>query len=304
MPIIVLGEAYEQKPIDVYLSKIGADMGNQDQKIFERGHALEPHALEALRKKSGLELVVPQTDEERYGKFWFAHPEQPWMFANLDAFVGDPRKEIAEAKSVWAYKYQEIKEQGLSEIYQIQGQAQMAVTGASVNHFSVFSAEYWDCLYFPLERDEEMIEMIIAKGKEFWENHVLRQEPPRDENYVYEAPVMKMKSGEYKDMSDSEAMTKAMEQYVKAHWAHKDAEEAKDAAKVVLAGLMEISEEEAVSVHGKKMTFRPSKSTSMDMKLLVATHPEVKPAKFKVERWSKRPSLTVYVGKRPEADKK
>ncbi len=136
-----------------------------------------------------LEAVVADEFESRskdvYGKkitlrrsncMW-QHPEYPWMIANIDrTVVGNPKAGF-EAKTTNTFLGGEWQGDLVPDAYYIQCQHYMAVMG-------------WDLVYIacliggqrfvtkPIHRNDDFIAAMIEREKAFWEENVLKDEPP------------------------------------------------------------------------------------------------------------------------------
>lgn len=98
--------------------------------------------------------------------------EYPFMLADLDGVINDNGElVIFEAKTASAYKLSEW-EKGVPFGYILQVQHYMAVTGAKKAYVAaiVGGQHYFQYL---VERDEVLIQKIIAVEKKFWEDNIL-----------------------------------------------------------------------------------------------------------------------------------
>lgn len=114
-----------------------------------------------------------------------SHPVHPWMTANIDRRLisrSDGRvasiREGLECKTASFFTAKEWGESGdqIPIQYLIQVMHYMAVTGWDAWHVAVLIAGN-DFRTFRIARDEEMIEDLIKREKEFWD-HVLSDTPP------------------------------------------------------------------------------------------------------------------------------
>ena len=302
-PVIVLGDVYGKTPLDVYLDKMGrgqeVDPNSPD---IQRGSMLEHYPVDMFTRDTGADVYRPRTLDERYSGFWFDHPDVGCFYANLDGYVGKPSEQIVEVKCPRMAGFMRAKDEGLSDYYQIQGQHQMAVTGASVVHFLIFNAELWDYVHIPLDRDQEMIDLILAKGTAFWSDHVEKEIAPT-EGEVTDAPVVKKKGGKYIDLSESDIWQDAVAMYREADNAEKDAKAQKSEAREAMAGLMEQAGHEAIKVGRDKFTFGSGTRTSFDKKALAAAHPEIDLSAFTRTTVTK-PGLSAYLAKEQKEESK
>lgn len=99
------------------------------------------------------------------------------MLCDLDGVIyEDGEMCIFEAKTASAYK-QDVWERGVPVEYILQVQHYMAVTGAKKAYVAALVGGNHFYTHM-VSRDEELIRMIIAMEKEFWERNVLAGEEP------------------------------------------------------------------------------------------------------------------------------
>lgn len=140
--------------------------GSPDQ---ERGRWLEPIILMLFARQSG-HPVMPS-------KLYF-HPEEDRFGATPDA-EQDVKGErpTVEVKSLRGPKFNYLKYNGLPDGYIMQKQAQLEVTGRPWGNFVFHTADAWEMIAFPVERDLEFGAALRAKVREFWTYVDRRQRP-------------------------------------------------------------------------------------------------------------------------------
>lgn len=283
-PILVLGDHFGKTPRDLYMEKKGLDEDFIETKDMRRGTALEAHALEEFRRDTGADVRGTLTLEEKLGEdseFEVRHPVHSFIYAHLDGKVGDGTDEIVEVKCPRIGGFMKTKEEGLSDGYQIQGQHQMAVTGAKICHFVIFSAELWEYRHVPLERDEEMIELIIDRATRFWRKNVEKNVPPQDRIPEGEVPKIKKKGGDSRDVSESTAWNEAFGIYRKANAAHEVAKKELDEAKALVLDLMEATSIFSVHIGRDKFSYSlAAGKKTFDKKALKLAYPEIELSDF------------------------
>lgn len=123
-----------------------------------------------------LEPVIAQMFAERTGKhviqqpYMYVHPEFPWMGGNIDFGILGENAGL-ECKNTSS------KAVAQSEEYHLQCQHYMAVTNAS-RWYLAYLLYGWKFDYVVIERDEELIQMLIQGETDFWNNHVVPRIPP------------------------------------------------------------------------------------------------------------------------------
>lgn len=153
-----------------------------------------------------LEDVVAEEFTRRTGmKVWrknqqMIHATYPWMTANIDRrVIGKGMREGLECKTASQFSAKHWGESGdqIPLHYLIQCHHYLAVTGWQRWHVAVLIAGN-DFRTFTIERDEDFIESLIAREKEFWDC-VTSKTPPDpvtiDDAYMrwpkdYGAPIV------------------------------------------------------------------------------------------------------------------
>ena len=102
--------------------------------------------------------------------------EYPFMTANLDReIVGE--KSLLECKTVNAFGAKEWDSEEVPASYLVQVMHYLAVTGYEKAFIAVLIGGQ-KFLYKEVDRDEELIEMIVNAEKDFWENSIVKKVPP------------------------------------------------------------------------------------------------------------------------------
>jgi|WetSurMetagenome_2_1015567.scaffolds.fasta_scaffold204664_2 putative phage-type endonuclease len=140
----------------LWLEKCNLDVvgKNFTSRAAQRGIDLEPIALECFNRYIGCEYKPCIVESYKY----------PWMSASLD---GIHRDCIVEIKCPNIGDHLKALSGQVPEKYYPQLQHQLAVTGFEYAYYFSFDGE--DGIYLKVDRDDEYIENLIAKEKEFWE---------------------------------------------------------------------------------------------------------------------------------------
>lgn len=164
----VLGLSKWKSPFQAYLELTGEVDSNADNEFAYWGNQLEDLVAKEFTIRTGKKV--------RRRNAILSHKMYPWMIADLDRVVVGERA-ILECKTTNAYSYKEWQDDEIPESYIIQVQHYMAVTG--------FEKSYIACLIGgnkfilkEVQRDDELIAMILKSEKEFWEEHVIKRIPP------------------------------------------------------------------------------------------------------------------------------
>jgi putative phage-type endonuclease len=152
---------------EVYHDKLGNVPPKDQTRHMEWGHRLEDSVRRWLGDQLGVEVV--------HKRIIYRHPEYPFMLANMDGEIGDDA--IAECKNTDLRNEEEWAD-GPPLHYTLQVNHYLAVSGRQRAYVAVLIGGN-DPRYFIIERDEDLISMLIAAESDFWTNNVLaRVEPP------------------------------------------------------------------------------------------------------------------------------
>ncbi|EIW3164962.1 YqaJ viral recombinase family protein [Listeria monocytogenes] len=139
-------------------------------------------AGEAAYWGNQMEEVVAKEFEKRTGKkvrrsnMMYQHPEHDFMLANVDRFiVGEDA--LLECKTASAYLAKEWESDEVPATYLVQIQHYLAVTGKSKSYVAVLIGGN-KFIWKEIDRDEELINQIIAFELDFWETNVKGQLAP------------------------------------------------------------------------------------------------------------------------------
>ncbi len=159
-PICVLGECFGKTIHDLWLEKTGrispADLDSPD---IRRGIRQEPVAVAIYQEKTGHEVVDL--------KKTIRHPRFDFMVANIDRLI-KPGDDVLEIKCPRLMVFRRWQLEGIPEYVQIQGQHYCEVLNSKRVVFGVFCAELDELLCVPVERDNDLISMIVDKETRFW----------------------------------------------------------------------------------------------------------------------------------------
>lgn len=105
----------------------------------------------------------------------FVHKDYPFMVANIDRrVVGE--NAVLECKTVNQFGSKEWSGEEIPDSYLLQVQHYLAVTGAEIGYIAcLIGGQHF--IWKQVERDEELINLIIKAEKEFW-SMVVNKTPP------------------------------------------------------------------------------------------------------------------------------
>lgn len=166
---VVCGINRYKSPMELWLDKTGQFPSQEAGEAAYWGTQLEPFVRAEFTKRTG--IWVDHRSELLQSE------ECPFMLANLDGIceVPDVGTCVFEAKTASAYKAGEW-EDAIPDEYMCQIQHYMAVTGYVGTYIAVLIGGNTFKWRF-VERDEELISMLIELESAFW-NHVQDGTPP------------------------------------------------------------------------------------------------------------------------------
>ena len=166
---VVCGINKYKSPVELWMEKTNRLPYQEAGEAAYWGTQLEPMVRTEFTKRTGIEVnIVKQLLQSE---------ENPFMLANLDGICKHPDLGtcIFEAKTASAYKANEWEDSIPAE-YMLQIQHYMAVTGYKGTYIAVLIGGNTFKWKF-IERDDEMIAMLISLEADFWE-HIKNDTPP------------------------------------------------------------------------------------------------------------------------------
>lgn len=169
---VVCGISRYKSPVELWMEKTDQLPAQESGEAAYWGTQLEALVRSEFTKRTGIEVTqissVLQSEDF------------PFMLANLDGVCQHPNYGtcIFEAKTASAYKSGEW-EDSIPDEYMLQIQHYMAVTGYKGTYIAVLiggNVFRWKFI----ERDEELIAMLIQLESDFWEHVQSKTPPPLD----------------------------------------------------------------------------------------------------------------------------
>ncbi|ABR31320.1 hypothetical protein SU69_07490 [Thermosipho melanesiensis] len=186
-----LGLSRWKSPLRLYLEKIGEIKSDVDTEAAYWGNILEDIVAKEFEKRTGKKV-------KRVNAI-LIHSKHEWMIANIDRkVVGE--NAILECKTTSAWNKDEWKDDEIPQEYIIQLQHYLAVTGYDKAYIAVLIGGN-KFIWKELERDDELINMIIEGERKFWKM-VENRTPPeldgsKDANEILEYLYPKAEEGSY-----------------------------------------------------------------------------------------------------------
>lgn len=152
----------------VYQDKISEYNDNIDSERMRQGRDLEEYVAQRFSEETGLKV--------RRANFIFQSEEYPFMLADFDRFIVGQNAGL-ECKTVSPYAAEHWKDGNVPIHYQMQVQHYLAVSGFERFYVAglILGQEF---VIRVIERDEEMINNLIAIEERFWNENVLSRVMP------------------------------------------------------------------------------------------------------------------------------
>lgn len=254
--------------LELWMEKRGYKEKEEAGESAYWGTVMEPIIREEFINRSGLQVDTIS--------LMLKHPEYDFMLANVDGIVTDQegKKCIFEAKTASAYKLDQWKDDEIPEGYMLQIQHYMAVTGYERTYIAVLIGGN-TFKYKVIDKDEELISMIIEIEKKFW-NCVINDIPPEADG---SESCTNMINRLYKSSKkDSEIiLPDEFQKLIDEYNNNKDREayysEKKNECVNKLKSLME--DNEIAVINNSKITWKSSVSERIDSKKLKEEQPEI-----------------------------
>lgn len=169
---VVCGINRYKSPVELWMEKTNQIPTKEAGEAAYWGTQLEALVRAEFTKRTGIEVT--------HAMQLLQSVEHPFMLTNLDGVCEHPELGpcIFEAKTASAYKAGEW-ENGIPDEYQLQIQHYMAVTGYRGTYIAVLIGGNTFKWRF-VERDEDLIAMLIQLESVFWQHVEDRTPPPLD----------------------------------------------------------------------------------------------------------------------------
>ncbi|NBK19630.1 lambda-exonuclease family protein [Anaerotruncus sp. 1XD42-93] len=262
---VVCGINRYKSPVELWLDKTGQLPPQEAGEAAYWGTQLEPFVRAEFTKRTGIEVC--------HKSELLQSEEYPFMLANLDGVceVPDVGTCIFEAKTASAYKAGEW-EDTIPDEYQLQIQHYMAVTGYAGAYIAVLIGGNTFRWKF-VERDEDLISMLIELEAAFW-NHVQDLTPPPLDGSDASTRFLSERFPNSKPKSQitlPDAASALLAQYDDACEQLEIVTEQKHKAENLLKEMM--GENEVGTAGGRVITWKSVSQERLDSKTLKAEHP-------------------------------
>ena len=221
----ILGLSKWRTPLDVYNDKTSDTLDDSDNTSMEWGRRLEPVIRQKYADVTGMPVVQPSA--------MFQSVLHPFMVANVDGIRADGvLVEIKTARS--GADWGDEGTDQIPEYYLTQVQHYMAVLGADRCDVAVLIGGS-DFRIYTVERDEEIIDMLIDEERKFWDLVVNRTPPaPRTAEEV----AATFSSSQKEEREATADVADALVQMLRVQAQIKELKEQEDALKATVTGFM------------------------------------------------------------------
>lgn len=168
----ILGISRYKSPIDVWVEKTVSQPIEADSSEYTYwGNLLESVVADEFQRQTGLKI--------RRCNYLLQNTEYPFMLANIDReIIG--QKSGLECKTTSEYNKNKWQDDEIPAEYILQCQHYMAVTGYESWWIAVLIGGN-KFIYKQIQRDDELIQMLIKAEQDFWQNYVVPKiMPPVD----------------------------------------------------------------------------------------------------------------------------
>lgn len=273
----ILGLSKYRSSLHVYASKTADELiEDEDSEAMYWGRRHEDMLREEfVRRHEHLGFQVRKLD------MILRHPEHPWAIANLDGIILSPDggAGILECKTSSEWLLDQWKDDQVPMYYLTQLQWYLFVANLQWGYFSVLIGgnKYRSTR---IERDDELINLMVDRCRKFWEENVLLQIPPQPDGteastrFLNEAYSAATPESQLELDDETEEWTALMERLEEAdtalkHWSEIDAE-----CKNRIRERMK--EAEVATLGGRPIaTWKNQNDTRFDLALFSAHHPDL-----------------------------
>ena len=262
---VVCGINRYKSPVELWMEKTNQLPYQESGEAAYWGKQLEGLVREEFTKRTGIDVITV--------KQILQSSEHPFMLANLDGVCEHPDFGtcIFEAKTASAFKAGEWDET-IPDEYMCQIQHYMAVTGYKAAYIAVLiggNTFRWKLI----ERDEELISMLISFEEVFWD-HIQNMTPPPLDGSDASVKFISERFPNSIPKSQIELPAAAAEllvQYDEACEQLETVTEKKQQAENLLKQML--GENEVGTAEGRIITWKSISQERLDSKTLKAEHP-------------------------------
>jgi putative phage-type endonuclease len=264
---VVCGVNRYKSPVELFMEKSGQLPYSEAGEAAYWGNVLESVVREEFTKRTEIKVTLVNEILQSV--------EYPFMLANVDGTCEHPNLGtcIFEAKTAGAFKFDEW-ENKIPDEYLLQLQHYLAVTGYAGAYIAVLIGGNTFKWRF-IERDEELISMLVSLESDFWE-HVQNGEPPPLDGTD---ATVKFLAERFPDSTPQSCIalpttaTELIKQYSEASAQEKAFKEQKQLAENLLKEMLGTAE--VGDVGGHVVSWKSQTQERLDTKTFKAEHPRL-----------------------------
>lgn len=261
----ILGVNKWKTAFQVYLEKTEeiTDINEQNESAYW-GDQFEEVVAREFSKRTGKKV--------RRDTRHFEHPQYKFMVANIDRrIVGE--NAILECKTANQYLSKEWENDEIPASYLLQVQHYLAVTRADKGYIAVLIGGQ-KFIWKEIDRDEELINMIIEAEKEFWKLVEDRTPPALDGSSVAEKWVNeRFQNAQDEEIQLSIKFKDKIDNYFELK--EKKTEIENEIKEIENNIKLEMETAEKASIKNYEISWKQVKSNRVDSKLLKSKYPDI-----------------------------
>lgn len=278
----IVGVSPYNTAYDIWVSKTG-EVTESNSEYAYWGTVLEDVVGKEFAKRNDLKV--------QNVNYMMRHPVHTWAAANIDRAVINPNiakqvrlkdgklttDAILEIKTASEYVSKDWGSEGTDVVpdqYQCQAQWYMAVTGTQICHMAVLIGgnKYRQ---YRIERNDDLISVLLDEGKKFWENHILTGTAPEATSIESaKAKFAKADPNSTLDLADDSDDIAIIDKYVELKEQEKELKTQIDAAQAKLINL--VGNNEVLAVGGEiVLTYKNQISNRFDSRGFKKEYPEL-----------------------------
>lgn len=257
-------------PMKEYLDKVGDLEPTQDNETMYWGRTME----EVIAKEFQLRNSNMKVNKVNV---MLKHPQFEWALGNIDRLItnSDGEKGILEIKTASEYTKTTWEGEEVPPQYMVQIQWYMFVAGVNYGYFAaLIGGNKYVQKY--VERDDELIEMLFNAAKNFWENNVLKRNPPAIDGSEASTNLLKNLYPTSISGTDLELPDEANELIETRDKLKAEANELEEKIAECENKLKDLLKNNEVGLCGdRKVTWKSSTRTTVDSKTLKSKYPQI-----------------------------
>ncbi|GIM29866.1 hypothetical protein CPJCM30710_25320 [Clostridium polyendosporum] len=256
-------------PMKVYLDKVGGLEPTEDNEAMYWGRVMEDVIAKEFQVRNNVKVNRVNV--------MLKHPQYEWALGNIDRLITNKKGEkgILEIKTVSEYIRDAWEGEEVPPQYMVQLQWYMFVAGVKFGYFAALIGgnKY---VHKYVERDEELIEMLVKIAKDFWESNVVTKNPPLVDGSEASTELLKTLYPISETGSEMILPDEALELIERREELKGQAKELEVQIGECENKLKDLLKENETGICGdRKVIWKSSSRTSIDSKKLKLDHPDI-----------------------------